>query len=97
MWSLQNDQNSNNCKYQFYFFSFRFHDPLESDTVVVYAIQSDHQIASYRLVKPSKYSKLKRPSQAERRASKMERFEKEGPARKESQKDAGGRPDDMRF
>ncbi|XP_038202030.1 cilia- and flagella-associated protein 44 [Arvicola amphibius] len=68
----------------------RFHDPLESDTVVVYAIQSDHQIASYRLVKPSKYSKLKRPSQSERRASKLERFEKEGPTRKESQKDTGG-------
>ncbi|KAL1788714.1 cilia-and flagella-associated protein 44 isoform X1 [Sigmodon hispidus] len=68
----------------------RFHDPLESDTVIVYAIQSDHQIASYRLVKPSKYSKLKRPSQSERRPSKMERFEKEGPGRKESQKDTGG-------
>lgn len=68
----------------------RFHDPLESDTVVVYAIQSEHQIASYRLVKPSKYSKLKRPSQSERRMSKMERFEKEGPGRKESIKETGG-------
>ncbi|XP_040606721.1 cilia- and flagella-associated protein 44 isoform X2 [Mesocricetus auratus] len=68
----------------------RFRDPLESDTVVVYAIQSDHQIASYRLVKPSKYSKSKRPSQSERRASKMERFEKEGPGRKESLKDTSG-------
>ncbi|CAH6792361.1 cilia- and flagella-associated protein 44 [Phodopus roborovskii] len=68
----------------------RFRDPLESDIVVVYAIQSDHQIASYRLVKPSKYSKLKRPSQSERRASKMERFEKEGPGRKESLKDTSG-------
>ncbi|XP_051006513.1 cilia- and flagella-associated protein 44, partial [Acomys russatus] len=67
----------------------RFRDPLESDTITVYAIQSDHQIASYRLVKPSKYSKLKRPSQTERRASKMERFEKEGSGRKESQKDTG--------
>lgn len=97
MSSLQNDQNSNYCKYPFHFFFFRFHDPLESDTVVVYAIQSDHQIASYRLVKPSKYSKLKRPSQSERRASKLERFEKEGPTKKESQKDTGGRPDDMRL
>ncbi|GAB1300295.1 Cilia- and flagella-associated protein 44 [Apodemus speciosus] len=68
----------------------RFREPLESDTIVVYAIQSDHQIASYRLTKPSKYSKLKRPSQSERRASKMERFEKEGPGRKESQRDTGG-------
>ncbi|XP_059133112.1 cilia- and flagella-associated protein 44 isoform X1 [Peromyscus eremicus] len=68
----------------------RFHDPLESDTVVVYAIQSEHQIASYRLVKPSKYSKLKRPSQSERRPSKLERFEKEGPGRKESIKETGG-------
>ncbi|XP_035299446.1 cilia- and flagella-associated protein 44 [Cricetulus griseus] len=65
----------------------RFRDPLESDIVVVHAIQSKHQIASYRLVKPSKYSKLKRASQAERRMSKMERFEKEGPGRKESLKD----------
>ncbi|XP_052596739.1 cilia- and flagella-associated protein 44 isoform X4 [Peromyscus californicus insignis] len=68
----------------------RFHDPLESDTVVVYAIQSEHQIASYRLVKPSKYSKFKRPSQSERRPSKLERFEKEGPGRKESIKETGG-------
>ncbi|XP_052014912.1 cilia- and flagella-associated protein 44 [Apodemus sylvaticus] len=68
----------------------RFREPLESDTIVVYAIQSDHQIASYRLTKPSKYSKLKRPSQSERRASKLERFEKEGPGRKESQRDTGG-------
>ncbi|XP_021065572.1 cilia- and flagella-associated protein 44 [Mus pahari] len=68
----------------------RFREPLESDTIVVYATQSDHQIASYRLVKPSKYSKLKRPSQSERRPSKLERFEKEGPGRKESQRDTGG-------
>ncbi|XP_031219824.1 cilia- and flagella-associated protein 44 isoform X1 [Mastomys coucha] len=68
----------------------RFREPLESDTIVVYAIQSDHQIASYRLVKPSKYSKLKRPSQSERRPSKLERFEKEGPSKKESQRDTGG-------
>ncbi|XP_063126741.1 cilia- and flagella-associated protein 44 isoform X1 [Rattus norvegicus] len=68
----------------------RFREPLESDTVVVYAIQSDHQIASYRLVKPSKYSKLKRPSQTDRRPSKMERFEKEGPGKRESQRDTGG-------
>lgn len=81
----------------FYLFFFRFHDPLESDTVVVYAIQSEHQIASYRLVKPSKYSKLKRPSQSERRMSKMERFEKEGPGRKESIKETGERPADKRL
>ncbi|XP_006522026.1 cilia- and flagella-associated protein 44 isoform X2 [Mus musculus] len=68
----------------------RFREPLESDTIVVYATQSDHQIASYRLVKPSKYSKLKRPSQSERRQSKMERLEKEGPGKKESQRDTGG-------
>lgn len=78
-------------------FFFRFREPLESDTVVVYAIQSDHQIASYRLVKPSKYSKLKRPSQTDRRPSKMERFEKEGPGKRESQRDTGGRPDDRRL
>ncbi|XP_060226448.1 cilia- and flagella-associated protein 44 [Meriones unguiculatus] len=66
----------------------RFRDPLENDIVIVYAIQSDHQIASYRLVKPSKYSKIKRQSQSERRASKVERFEKEG-SRKESQKEQG--------
>jgi hypothetical protein len=74
-------------------FFFRFREPLESDTIVVYATQSDHQIASYRLVKPSKYSKLKRPSQSERRQSKMERLEKEGPGKKESQRDTGGHVD----
>ncbi|XP_027630268.1 cilia- and flagella-associated protein 44, partial [Tupaia chinensis] len=67
----------------------RFRDPLESDIIVVHAIQSDHKVASYRLVKPSKYSKFKRPSQTERRASKMERFEKEGIGRKDSQKETG--------
>ncbi|XP_029426224.1 cilia- and flagella-associated protein 44 [Nannospalax galili] len=66
----------------------RFRDPLESDIVVVYAIQSEHQISSYRLVKPSKYSEFKRSSPSERRLSKMERFE--GPGKKESQKDTGG-------
>ncbi|KAK2509204.1 hypothetical protein MC885_003405 [Smutsia gigantea] len=68
----------------------RFRDSLESDTIVVHAIQSDHKISSYRLVKPSKYSKSKRPSQSERRASKLERFEKEGAGRKDSQGDTGG-------
>ncbi|XP_045041713.2 cilia- and flagella-associated protein 44 isoform X2 [Desmodus rotundus] len=68
----------------------RFRDSLESDTIVVHAIQSDHKISSYRLVKPSKYSRFKRASQSERRASKLERFEKEGIGRKDSQKDTGG-------
>ncbi|XP_012883971.1 PREDICTED: cilia- and flagella-associated protein 44 [Dipodomys ordii] len=67
----------------------RFRDPLENDTIVVHAIQSDHKITSYRLVKPSKYFKLKRSSLAERRQSKFERFEKEGPGKKDSQKDSG--------
>nr|XP_045003959.1 cilia- and flagella-associated protein 44 [Jaculus jaculus] len=67
----------------------RFRDPLDSDTVVVYAIQTDHHISSYRLVRPSKYSKFKRQSQAERRMSKMERFDKEGLGRKDSQKELG--------
>uniref|UniRef100_A0A8C6F6C3 Cilia- and flagella-associated protein 44 n=1 Tax=Monodon monoceros TaxID=40151 RepID=A0A8C6F6C3_MONMO len=68
----------------------RFRDSLESDTIVVHAIQSEHKISSYRLVKPSKYSKSKRPSQSERRASKFERFETEGTGRKDSQRDTGG-------
>ncbi|XP_053421789.1 cilia- and flagella-associated protein 44 [Nycticebus coucang] len=68
----------------------RFRDPLESDSIVVHAIQSDHKIFSYRLVQPSKYSRLKRASQTERRPSKLERFDKEGPGRKDSQKDTGG-------
>ncbi|XP_037601374.1 cilia- and flagella-associated protein 44 isoform X2 [Cebus imitator] len=67
----------------------RFRDPLESDTIVVHAIQSDHKITSYRLVQPSKYSKFKRASQSERRPSKLDRFEKEGAGRKDSQRDAG--------
>nr|XP_051674406.1 cilia- and flagella-associated protein 44 [Oryctolagus cuniculus] len=65
----------------------RFRDALEGDVVVVHAIQSDHKISSYRLVKPSKYSKFKRPSQAERRQSKFERFEKEGLGKKDSRRD----------
>ncbi|XP_075857541.1 cilia- and flagella-associated protein 44 isoform X2 [Microcebus murinus] len=68
----------------------RFRDPLESDTIVVHAIQTDHKISSYRLAQPSKYSKLKRPSQTERRTSKLERFEKEGVGRKDSLRDTGG-------
>ncbi|OWK00547.1 hypothetical protein Celaphus_00019586 [Cervus elaphus hippelaphus] len=68
----------------------RFRDSLESDTIVVHAIQSDHKISSYRLMKPSKYSKTKRASQSERRPSKFERFEKEGTGRKDSQRDTGG-------
>ncbi|XP_044627520.1 cilia- and flagella-associated protein 44 isoform X1 [Equus asinus] len=68
----------------------RFRDSLESDMVVVHAIQSDHKVSSYRLVKPSKYSRSKRASQSERRTSKFERFEKEGAGRKDSQRDTGG-------
>ncbi|XP_047648289.1 cilia- and flagella-associated protein 44 isoform X1 [Phacochoerus africanus] len=68
----------------------RFRDSLENDTIVVHAIQSDHKISSYRLVKPSKYSKSKRPSQSERRPSKLERFEKDGTGKKHSQRDTGG-------
>ncbi|KAG8509536.1 Cilia- and flagella-associated protein 44 [Galemys pyrenaicus] len=68
----------------------RFRDSLENDVIVVHAIQSDHKIASYRLVKPSKYSKFKRVSQSERKASKLERLEKDGVGRKESARDSGG-------
>ncbi|XP_045758828.1 cilia- and flagella-associated protein 44 [Mirounga angustirostris] len=68
----------------------RFRESLESDTIVVHAIQSDHKISSYRLVKPSKYSKSKRTSLSDRRTSKLERLEKEGAGRKDSQKDTGG-------
>ncbi|XP_004675512.1 PREDICTED: cilia- and flagella-associated protein 44 [Condylura cristata] len=68
----------------------RFRDSLESDVIVVNAIQSDHKIVSYRLVKPSKYSKFKRVSQAERKTSKLERLEKDGVGRKESTRDSGG-------
>ncbi|XP_037381439.1 cilia- and flagella-associated protein 44 [Talpa occidentalis] len=68
----------------------RFRDSLESDVIVVNAIQSDHKIASYRLVKPSKYSKFKRISQPERKISKFERLEKDGVGRKESTRDSGG-------
>ncbi|XP_076974479.1 cilia- and flagella-associated protein 44 isoform X2 [Tamandua tetradactyla] len=67
----------------------RFRDSLESDAIVVYAIESAHKIASYRLVKPSKYFKGKRTSQSERRLSKLERLEKEGVGRKESHRDTG--------
>nr|KAF6473603.1 cilia and flagella associated protein 44 [Rousettus aegyptiacus] len=65
----------------------RFRDSLQSDAIVVHAIQSDHKIASYRLMKPSKYSRAKQTSQSERRPSKMERFDKEGVGKQESQKD----------
>ncbi|XP_036303112.1 cilia- and flagella-associated protein 44 [Pipistrellus kuhlii] len=68
----------------------RFRDLLEGDTIVVHAIQSDHKITSYRLVKPSKYFKSKRLSQSDRRASKLERYEKEGAGRKDSLKETGG-------
>ncbi|XP_058517882.1 cilia- and flagella-associated protein 44 isoform X3 [Ochotona princeps] len=67
----------------------RFRDTLEGDIVVVHAIKSDHKISSYRLVKPSKYSKSKRPSQSERRPSKFERFEKEGLGKKDSRRETG--------
>lgn len=70
-------------------FFFRFRDSLEGDVIVVRAIQSDHKVSSYRLVKPSKYSRSKRPSHFDRRTSKMERLEKEGAGRKESQRDTG--------
>ncbi|XP_021120846.1 cilia- and flagella-associated protein 44 [Heterocephalus glaber] len=68
----------------------RFRDSLESDVIVVHAIQSDHKISSYRLVKPSKYSKLKQTSQSDRRPSKLDRLEKEGPGKRDSLKDTGG-------
>nr|XP_040126301.1 cilia- and flagella-associated protein 44 isoform X3 [Ictidomys tridecemlineatus] len=68
----------------------RFRDPLENDTIVVHAIQTDHKISSYRLVKPSKYSKHKRASQSERRMSKLDRFEKEGSGKRDSQRETGG-------
>ncbi|XP_063081042.1 cilia- and flagella-associated protein 44 isoform X3 [Cavia porcellus] len=68
----------------------RFRDSLESDVIVVHAIQSEHKISSYRLVKPSKYSKLKQTSQSDRRLSKVDRLEKEGPVKRDSQKDTGG-------
>nr|XP_019590423.1 PREDICTED: cilia- and flagella-associated protein 44 isoform X2 [Rhinolophus sinicus] len=68
----------------------RFHDSLQSDAIVVHAIQSEHKISSYRLVKPSKYSRYKRTSQSERKTSKLDRFDKEGPGIKDSQKDIGG-------
>ncbi|KAM5276565.1 cilia- and flagella-associated protein 44 isoform 2-T2 [Hipposideros larvatus] len=68
----------------------RFHDSLQSDAVVVHAIQSEHKISSYRLVKPSKYSRFKRASQSETRGSKLERFDKEGSGIKDGQKDTGG-------
>lgn len=84
---MQTDQNSDNYKYLFYF--FRFRDSLESDVIVVHAIQSEHKISSYRLVKPSKYSKLKQTSQSDRRLSKVDRLEKEGPVKRDSQKDTG--------
>ena len=75
----------------------RFRDSLENDIIVVHAIQSDHKISSYRLVKPSKYSKTKRASQSERRPSKFERFEKEGTGRKDSQRDTGNINDKKAF
>lgn len=64
---------------------------------MVHAIQSDHKITSYRLVKPSKYFKSKRPSQSDRRASKLERYEKEGTGRKDSQKETGNLNDHKAF
>ncbi|XP_055965110.1 cilia- and flagella-associated protein 44 [Sorex fumeus] len=67
----------------------RFRDSLESDVIVVCAIQSNHKIMSYRLVKPSKYSKAKRASLSERRASKFERFDKDGIGRKDSRRESG--------
>ncbi|XP_064136571.1 cilia- and flagella-associated protein 44 [Loxodonta africana] len=67
----------------------RFRDSLESDAIVVHAIQSSHKITSYRLVKPSKYSMFRGTSQSDRRLSKLERLEKEGVGKKESQKDTG--------
>lgn len=67
----------------------KFHDSLESDTVVVHAIQSDHKIPSYKVVKPSKYSKSKWASQSGRRTSNLERTEKEEAGRKDSKKDIG--------
>lgn len=80
------------------FFSFfRFHDSLQSDAIVVHAIQSEHKISSYRLVKPSKYSRYKRASQSETKTSKLDRFDKEGPGIKDSQKDIGNLSDKKAF
>ncbi|XP_045142087.1 cilia- and flagella-associated protein 44 [Echinops telfairi] len=67
----------------------RFRDSLENDAIVVHAIQSSHKIASYRLVKPSKYSRSKQISQMDRKTSKMDRLEKEGAGKKDSQRDTG--------
>ncbi|XP_072470087.1 cilia- and flagella-associated protein 44 [Notamacropus eugenii] len=67
----------------------RFRDSLEFDTVIVHAIQTEHKISTYRLLKLSgKYTKAKRLSQTERRASKFDWKEKEVPLKKDNQKDA---------
>nr|XP_020862787.1 cilia- and flagella-associated protein 44 isoform X2 [Phascolarctos cinereus] len=68
----------------------RFRDSLEFDTVIVHAIQTEHKISTYRLLKLSgKYTKARRLSQTERRTSKFDWKEKEVvSAKKESQKDA---------
>ncbi|XP_044522710.1 cilia- and flagella-associated protein 44 [Gracilinanus agilis] len=67
----------------------RFRDSLEFDTVIIHAIQTEHKISTYRLLKLStKIGKAKRTSQTERRMSKFDWKEKEIPTKKESQKDA---------
>ncbi|XP_036602238.1 cilia- and flagella-associated protein 44 [Trichosurus vulpecula] len=67
----------------------RFRDSLEFDTVIVHAIQTEHKISTYRLLKLSgKYNKARRLSQTERRASKFDWKEKEVVLiKRESQKD----------
>ncbi|XP_051841259.1 cilia- and flagella-associated protein 44 isoform X1 [Antechinus flavipes] len=66
----------------------RFRDVLEFDTVIVHAIQTEHKISTYRLLKLSgKYTRARQMSQADRRISKFERKEKEVSLKKESQKD----------
>ncbi|XP_068925975.1 cilia- and flagella-associated protein 44 [Petaurus breviceps papuanus] len=67
----------------------RFRDSLEFDTIIVHAIQTEHKISTYRLLKLSgKYTKAKRLSQTERRASKFDWKEKEVTVKRESQKDS---------
>ncbi|XP_074157296.1 LOW QUALITY PROTEIN: cilia- and flagella-associated protein 44 [Sminthopsis crassicaudata] len=66
----------------------RFRDSLEFDTVIVHAIQTEHKISTYRLLKLSgKYTRVRQMSQTDRRVSKFEWKEKEVGLKKESQKD----------
>ncbi|XP_074070622.1 cilia- and flagella-associated protein 44 [Macrotis lagotis] len=66
----------------------RFRDSLEFDTVIVHAIQTEHKISTYRLLKLSgKYTRVKRPSQTERRSSKFDWKDKESSTKKENQRE----------